>query len=227
MQSTDVTISEQLKGEWRHNAGRERLIILCHGFQSSSENTTIVYMAAALNELGYDTFTFNLSPNTGGFDIEQQVHDIEQITDHFSEYKQLILLGCSFAALTTAIATVRLASVSKLITVNGFFGRGALGGEYRRAYLKFRIAAVALPTYRRIYRYYKRQLQPEKITVPVLTLHTRLDQQVFISQSMWFYGKLGDPKKFVEIAATNHGITDDTDRDEVVTLIDTWLGEGT
>jgi hypothetical protein len=92
-------------------------------------------MTSGLNKNGYNTFTFNFSENTGGIDIEHQVKDVAQIVEHFKEYKEIILLAGSFAALTAAIATIQIPRVKGLITLNGFFGESRLGREHRRNYM--------------------------------------------------------------------------------------------
>lgn len=74
---------ERLTGEWHYAQSRERPIVVCHGFNDSRENPTIVALAKGLNEQGYNTFTFNFLKNTGGFDIKHQVEDIRRMVDYF------------------------------------------------------------------------------------------------------------------------------------------------
>lgn len=215
--------NSKLVGGWCHGSSRKRLIIICHGYQGSDEDPTIVAITSGLNKRGYDTFTFNFTENTGGFDIEHQVGDIKQIVDYFKEYDEIVLLAGSFAALTTAIATIQLSGIRRLITLNGFFGQSALGQEHRKTYRKFRIAAHIIPKYRKIRGYFKRELQPELIEVPVLVIHSKADKYVFIKQSRVFYQRLVCPKHFVELKNANHGLTAPADRQKVIREIDAWL----
>src|SRR5437868_3927137 len=122
----------RLAGEWHFNQSRERLIVICHGFNDSRENPTIVAVTDGLNKYGYSTFTFNFSDNTGGFDVEHQVQDVARVVAHFEQYKEIVLLGGSFAALTAAIATIKAPRVRGLITLNGFFGEDRLGKDHHR-----------------------------------------------------------------------------------------------
>jgi pimeloyl-ACP methyl ester carboxylesterase len=218
--------SNHLTGEWTHGNAYKRLVIFCHGFNSSTANPTIVAIVHGLNKKGHDTFMFNFSENTGGFDIEQQVTDIELVATHFKQYDEIILIGASFAALTTAIATRKIAAIKGLVTLNGFFGQGRLGGKHRKTYLKFRFAAIATPTYRKILRYYRRELRPGDITVPVLVVHSKVDSLVSIEQSRDFYKRLTAPKHFVELESADHGITDPADRQKVIAQIHRWLSHG-
>lgn len=224
MQSETVKLANNtLTGEWHHANSHTQLIIVCHGYQGSSEDPTIVAITDGLNKKRYDTFTFNFSENTGGFDIEHQVGDVIQVVNHFKEYDELVLLAGSFAALTAAIATIQLSSINRLITLNGFFGQGDVGQEHHRTYIKFRIAALIVPKYRKILQYYKSRLRPDMITVPVLVIHSKVDKYVFIKQSQDFYRQIISPKHFVELDNANHGITAQKDRQTVVSQIDKWL----
>jgi uncharacterized protein len=226
MRSKAIELDDgRLVGEWRYDQPRKQLVVICHGFNDSRENPTIVALTRGLNKHGYSTFTFNFSENAGGFDVEHQVKDIAQIADYFQEYRQIILLAGSFAALPAAIATIKLPAIRGLITLNGFFGEDQLGKDHHRNYLKFRIAALVLPKYRRILRYFKRGLRPELITAPVLVVHSKVDAYVLIEQSRNFYAQLTSPRQFVELQTANHGLTSPTDRRTVVAEIAKWLAK--
>lgn len=211
-----------LSGEWHHAKHGKRLVIICHGFRSSSENPTLIAIAAGLNQAGIDTFRLDFSENTGGFDIAHQVQDIEAILIHFQNYEEFVLVGHSLAALTSAIASLSL-PIDRLVTLNGFFGEGDLGDSHRKAYVKFRLAASLLPKYKNIHKYYKKTLQPSRIKIPVLVIHSQADQSVAISQSENFYQQLTTDKHFVRLASANHGLTSSRDRQQVVAEIVNWL----
>jgi esterase/lipase len=78
--------------------------------------------------------------------------------------------------------------------------------------IKFRAAALAISKYRKIFKYFKQELQPELIKVPVLVIHSKADKFVFIEQSRIFYGKLMTFRQFIELQNANHGITAPADR---------------
>jgi pimeloyl-ACP methyl ester carboxylesterase len=218
-----VKINKGLIGNWHHHTARKRLIIICHGYQGSGKSPTIATITNGLNRLGHDTFTFDFSRNIGGFDIEHQVKDIAQIVEYFNSYEEIILLAFSFAALTTAIATIHLSKVKGLTTVNGFFGRRYLRRKHFKSYAKFRIAALIIPKYRRILKYFQRELQPDRIKVPVLVIHSRADTYVYIKQSQIFYGLVTSPKHYVELETANHDVTSSADRQIVISHVHEWV----
>ena len=213
----------QLTIEWHHGTSRKRLIVACHGYWGSSEDPTIVAIATGLNEASHDTVTFNFSKNTGGFDIEHQMQDIAHIVEFFRDYEEIILFATSLGALTAAIATIQITKVKGLITLNGFFGGGQLGQTHRKNYLKFRAAALVIPKYRGILKFYEGRLQPALIETPTLVIHSKADKYVYIVQSRTFYDQLTSPKQFVELRTANHGVTSPKDREKVITVINNWL----
>lgn len=214
----------RITGELTQSKSTKLLFVLCHGYQDSRNNTTIVAVADMLNQNGYTTLTFNFSPNTGGIDIEQQVSDILYIVNHYkNNYAGIVLLAASFAALSASIATIKSPDIKGLITLSGFFGTGELGGRHRRIYLEFRAMALVSPTYRKIYHYFKRELRPARIKSPALVIHSQADTFVSIAQSQRFYAQLTGPKQFIILKHANHGITAPEDRQEVVQAIHDWV----
>ncbi len=226
MQSTKIQLAGgKIKGEWHcvKPGIKRKLIVICHGYQSTQKDTTLVAITKGLNDSGFDTVTFNFSPNVGGFDIEHQVGDVAQVVEFFNDYNEIILFAASFGALTSAIATIHLPRVSRLITLNGFFGEGKLGPRYIKEYRKFRVASFITPTYRRIWRYYRRELRPERIKVPVLVMYSLVDPDVYHIQSKKFFDGLKSQKSVVELQKSNHGVSDETDRNTVIAEIVSWL----
>lgn len=225
MQVRKVRLAKgQITGELSEPKPGKLLFVLCHGYQDSRQNTTIVAIADMLNQKGYATLTFNFSPNTGGVDIEQQVGDILHIVNRYKDlYDGIILLAGSFAALAASIAAAKSSKIKGLVTMSGFFGTGELRGRHRRIYLEFRALALVHPKYRKIYRYFKRELRPELIKVPVLVIHSQADAFVSIAQPQRFYAQLTVPKQFVTLKHANHGISSDDDRREAVEAIQDWI----
>jgi alpha-beta hydrolase superfamily lysophospholipase len=212
-----------LTGELRQPKPSKRLLVICHGYQDSRRNPTIVAIANQLNQLGHATLTFTFSPSKGGTGVEQQVRDILCITEHFHTFKEVILIAISFGALSASIATVKSPSITGLITLNGFFGTNQLENTYRRKLMVFKALAFVHPTYRATARYIKTELQPGRITKPVLVIHAKADQTVFYVQSQEFYANLYGAKQFISLESANHGITNPADRKLTVRAIDAWL----
>jgi alpha-beta hydrolase superfamily lysophospholipase len=224
MQSEIVKLrNEKLIGDWHHSDSAKQLVVICHGYKSSSANSTLVAITKDLNKYDYDTFTFNFSENLSGFDVEHQVKDITLIAEHFKNYDEIILLAYSFGALTAAIATIHIPIVKGLITLNGFFGQNSLGQKHYRNYVKFRAAALMFPKYTKIRKYYKKELRPDLIEVPVLVIHSKGDKTVFVEQSQSFYKKLTHAKQYLELPTADHDLALLEDRKKVISEINDWL----
>jgi putative redox protein len=183
-----------------------------------------VAITKGLNQKGRATFTFDFSKTESGIDVEKQVKDITHIVEHFKAYDEIILVGASFGALSTSIATVSVPRVKGLVTLGGFFGSIRLGREHRTTLLKFRVASLVIPRYKRIWKYFKHGFQPKRIAVPVLVIHSKADKTVYIAQSRHFFAKVEAPKQFVTLATADHNLTARKDTDTVIAEIDTWLG---
>jgi pimeloyl-ACP methyl ester carboxylesterase len=228
MRNTTVQLRDgALVGELTQPKSSRRLIVMCHGYQSSGASPTIVALAEMLNQKGYTTFLFTFSPSKGSTDVEQQVGDLDAIIKYFESFDEVILFGNSFGALSASIAALVNPRVNGLITVSGFFGRRQLGPKYRRSYFMFETLGLLHPNYRRILRYTKRMLRPEQIKVPVLVIHSKADIDVLVAQSEWFFSRLSTTKQLLTLDTANHGISLDADRRTVVKAIDTWLSSAT
>jgi pimeloyl-ACP methyl ester carboxylesterase len=179
---------KRLSGELMKECS-DQLVVVCHGYKSSGSTPTISALTKGLNQRGYSTFAFDF-PKDSEVDVRQQVSDIANILRHFPEYKGFVLLAASYGALSASIAAMKLPKVGGLITVNGFFGTSRLGKQHLRAYIMFRLASLAIPRYRNIWRYYRKELHPESLSVPVLVIHSKIDQVVFFEQSQHFYEKV-------------------------------------
>jgi alpha-beta hydrolase superfamily lysophospholipase len=224
MQSEIIRLANgDLIGEWHHAKAKRQLIVVCHGYQGSGDSLAIVALASGLNKDNRDTFTFNFSKNMGGFDIEHQVKDVAKIIEHFESYEEIVLLGISFAALTASVAAIQMSKVDRLITINGFFGSGRLGKEHRGTFRKFRLASMVTPRYRKIWKYYKEKLQPAKLAIPVLVIHSKVDVVVPIEQSRHFFEQVSSPKEFKTLQTATHGLSSGNDVATVVETITTWL----
>jgi pimeloyl-ACP methyl ester carboxylesterase len=224
MPSQKISIPKRkLKGELRSSKNHSILIILCHGYNSSANNPMLVILAEDLYSSGYSTFSFTFSKGINAVDIKSQVEDILEVIDHFESYKEIVLLGHSFAALSVSIAVNKTSKVVGIITLNGFFGRRKLGKKYKRGYIKFRAAALIVPTQRSILKYFKSELEPSSIKVPVLVIHSEADESVYIDQSNYFYKNLTTIKQFITIKNASHNLNDSKDRKLVSQKIVNWL----
>ncbi len=217
------TKNEVIIGKLLHHDTTKPLIIICHGYSSSMENPSLKSVSESLYKLGHNVFTFNFSQSAQTTSLEEQVVDVEAIIAYFADYKKFVLLGASFGALTSAIASQTSKKVKGLITINGFFGTRHLGETWLKTYLAFRAAATVHPRHKKIWNYMKTMHQPSRIEIPVLVIHSRVDKDVFIKQSEFFYNALVGTKKFYTLEDADHALTTKKAVNEVVGVIDTWL----
>jgi alpha-beta hydrolase superfamily lysophospholipase len=96
-------------------------------------------------------------------------------------------------------------------------------GKPRKNFIGFKLMAAVNPRYKKIDQYYKQELQPEKITVPVLVIHSKADEVVPIKQSKQFFDKLAGPKKFVQLQTADHALVLSRELEDVIREIDGWL----
>lgn len=222
MQTRAVRVGD-IAGELHQPKATKQLIIICHGYKDSQTNPTIVAVTNLLNKKGHATFTFNFSPGSSEIDIQSQVNDILSLTDYFTQFDEFIMLAGSFAAVDAAIAAMYSDRITGVITINGFFGTSALCPELRSVFRKARYASFVHPTYRRIFRYLKRELKPERMTQPVLLIHSKVDEQVFIGQSEWFFARLKTAKQFITFETSDHNVTSPKDREAAAEAVHEWL----
>ncbi len=210
-----------LTGQLCYKQPTERLIIVCHGYQSSSEHPSIVTITQALNNKGYSTFNFNFS-DQGGLNVEQQVSDIILIAKHFNAYREIILMAGSFGALSASIAA-KSPRIKGLITINGFFGSGKLGRKHYPTFIIFKTLSLINPRHKKTWNFFKQEFQPTQITAPALIVHSKVDKIVPIIQSTDFFKKLTGSKQFVQLETADHHLTSDADISNIVTAVDEWL----
>lgn len=158
-----------------------KLIIICNGYDCTKEFASIRLLAEGLSDKGYDVFRFDFS-GTGesqgpkNIFIKQQVDDLNSVVNFFKNYQTITLLGGSLGALSATLVSITNPQVTNLITVNGFFGGHELGQEVRKTYLLYRLASFLKSDYRKDYQFFKNNLLPEKIKIPVWVMYSKTDE---------------------------------------------------
>jgi esterase/lipase len=221
MHQEKVTLQNGLTGELRYKKPAKHLLVICHGYKSSPAHPGIVATTRGLNQKGHTTFTFHFS-GTNPLDLERQVQDIHTIAEYFASYDSITLIGGSFGALSSAMAS-NSPQIRGLVTVNGFFGSNKLGGQLYSTFATFQLLRRIHPKYRKIWHFFQSAFQPAQILVPTLVIHSIVDEAVLINQSKDFYTQLAGPKQFAELESANHDLTLPGNTDEVVAIIDGWL----
>lgn len=213
----------EITGELKRKKATKQLLIICNGLRSSADHPATKAITQRLYEHGHAVFTFKFS-DTHGMDLECQVENILHIIDYFAaDYEEYVLIGGSFGALSIAIAANRTPRIKGLITVNGFFGSGRVGGQLLPKYLVFRALATTSAKHRKFWHFYKRQFQPHALTRPVLVIHSAADKHVSIKQSRDFFAQLAGPKEFRTLRTSDHNLMPLTEVGAIVQTINEWL----
>ena len=211
----------EIIGELRQKHPTKRLLIICNGLRASVDHPTTKAISEGLYEKGHAVVTFNFS-DTRGTNIQQQVTDILQLIQHFKSYESVVLLGASFGALSSSIAAIQSSKVKGLVTVNGFFGLPHLGLFRLLQYLIFKIQ-MHVGRGKKIWQFFTNEFQVQKITCPVLVIHSKADKDVFIRQSAYFYAQLLAPKEFYTLKTSDHNLQPGNEINATVEAINTWL----
>lgn len=214
--------SRHVRGELKAGRSKKRLVVICHGYQSSSAHPALVAITEGLNQRGHATFTFDFSKGSE-LDLEQQANDIVWIAEHFREYQEIVLCAGSFGALSAVIATLRSPRIGGLVTINGFFGSSQLGARIRRTFRIFRLLTLFSPRHSKMWRFYKQSFRPAKIVVPTLVVHAKHDEVVLFGQSRHFFDTLTAPKTFEVLMDADHNLSAPADVATVITVVDAWL----
>ena len=217
------TKNETITGALRAHNTSKPLIVICHGYGSSMDQSSLKQINSSLFHLGHNTFVFNFSKSAQRTALENQVSDIETIVTYFISYKRIILLAGSFGALTAAIAAPKNKKIKGLITINGFFGKRHLGKKFLRIYLLFRLSAIFNSRNKLLLQFMHKEFRPENIKIPVLVIHSLADKDVSIKQSQLFYDNLTGPKKFHKMKNADHELLLKNSVTEVVKAIDEWI----
>lgn len=221
MQVTIKTAASEITGELNKHSSKY-LIVICHGFKASGKAEPIPSLAKRLNRKGYATFTFDF-PKDSETDVRRQVDDLAAILKHFDSYQGFVMFGHSLGAISASIAAIKLPKVTGVITINGFFGTGKIGKQYRRDFVSFRIASCFIPSYRRVWKFFKNELVPARLTVPALVIHAQADIVVPIAHSRRHFAEITAPKELRVLNEADHGLTLGKHVDETVEAIDAWL----
>jgi alpha-beta hydrolase superfamily lysophospholipase len=207
---------------YQENPAHTTLVVVCHGYKSSSAHPALSTITKGLSDEGYATFTFNFSGRKP-LDIASQIADIDSIVAHFSgEYPNIVLLAGSFGALSASIAAQSL-HVKGLVTLNGFFGSARLGYRYLPTFLAFRLLAILSPWHKKIWNVFKHEFKPNRIIAPVLVIHSKVDEMVSVTQSKVFFQKVTSHKQFIELDDADHNLSSIEATKRIIAETDTWL----
>jgi len=214
---------EKIEGILKEKGPSESLMLVGHGLNSSQDHPATISITDKLYDMGHSTFFFNFSNNARGFNLNEQVIDIKDITNYFRNYKEIIVLAPSFGALNSAISALKIPKIKGLITVNGFFGSEQLGKKLLKKYLFFRLMVFLKKEYRNNWKYFKDNYKPEDLICNTLIIHCVNDEEVSYVQSKEFFKKAGGKKELYLVGKGDHHLTKDAYRQEIAEKINQWI----
>ncbi|KAK6944808.1 Serine aminopeptidase, S33, partial [Dillenia turbinata] len=110
-----------------HDTGSKELVILCHGFRSTKETSTIVNVAVALENEGISAFRFDFAGNgesEGSFEYGhyfREADDLHAVIQHFVGRNRVIsaILGHSKGGNVVLLYASKYKDVSAVVNVSG------------------------------------------------------------------------------------------------------------
>ncbi|XP_047308662.1 uncharacterized protein LOC124912142 [Impatiens glandulifera] len=110
-----------------HETGSKELVILCHGFRSTKETTTISNLAVALAEEGISSFRFDFSGNgesEGTFQYghyHREVEDLRSVVQFFNggNLKASTILGHSKGGNVVLLYASKYHEINTVINISG------------------------------------------------------------------------------------------------------------
>ncbi|KAF8081623.1 hypothetical protein N665_0874s0017 [Sinapis alba] len=126
-----------------HETGSRDVVVLCHGFRSSKNDTIMKSVAAAIEKEGISAFRFDFSGNgesEGSFyfgNYSHEADDLRSVIQHFSDMNRVvpIILGHSKGGDVVLLYASKYHDISNVINLSGRYdlkkGIGErLGGDF-------------------------------------------------------------------------------------------------
>lgn len=110
-----------------HETGSGEIVILCHGFRSSKETTSIANIAVALENAGISSFRFDFAGNgesEGSFHYghyRREADDLHAVVQHFSGENRLprVILGHSKGGDVVLLYASKYPDIRTVVNVSG------------------------------------------------------------------------------------------------------------
>jgi pimeloyl-ACP methyl ester carboxylesterase len=185
---------------------RKTLVVIAHGFLSDKNHPGIVKVATWLKHQGFSVCRFDFtgcgeSEGRWSLSVKQQMEDIVAVVDHFADYGEIVLMANSYSALPATIAAYTQPKITKLVTINGFYGGVPKAFWLKCLYLGAKLGARYWRFLEGEYLFIEQRFKPEKIRVPVLVVCSEYDEIVDNGQAEAFYQALKTKKKLVRVDA--------------------------
>ncbi|KAK9947985.1 hypothetical protein M0R45_003577 [Rubus argutus] len=110
-----------------HETGSGEIVILCHGFRSSKETTSIANIAVALENAGISSFRFDFAGNgesEGSFQYghyRREADDLHAVVQHFSGENRLprVILGHSKGGDVVLLYASKYPDIRTVVNISG------------------------------------------------------------------------------------------------------------
>ena len=226
--------NEKLVGHL-YKGSSQTIIIVCHGIESTNNPVDpkfhkIVpdYFSRLSSQTDASIFSFDFSgfgESEGNFtySLKQRDLETEAVINYFvHDYKNIILYGFSWGAISTSIAAIKHKKVSGLITVNGFFTYKPTEIYLSNIFIFYFYALTHKNSWSELFFLWK-NLQVAAIKVPTLVIYSDKDNYVHPKQSRNFYSELITKKKIVALKSNDHAMA--KEYLQLPPTIATWFNE--
>ncbi|XP_050218215.1 uncharacterized protein LOC126668986 [Mercurialis annua] len=230
-----------------HNTGSEKLVIVCHGFQSSKDRIPMVNLAAALEKEGISAFRFDFAGNgesEGLFqygNYHRECDDLRSVVEHFRLQSHVIraIIGHSKGGNAVLLYASKYNDVHTIVNIAARFDlkRGMerrLGKDFlqtikQNGYIDVKNRKGILE-----YRVTRESLMDRLTTDPhaacllihpecrVLTVHGTMDKMVSVEDAYQFAKFIPNHKLHI-IEGADHEFT--SHQDELVSIVLDFLRE--
>ncbi|KAJ4749844.1 Alpha/beta-Hydrolases superfamily protein [Rhynchospora pubera] len=213
-----------------HNTGSKKVVIICHGFNSTKDDNTMVNLAAALAKEGISAFRFDFSGNgesEGVFEYghyRREADDLHSVVLYFSQrnYNVIAVAGHSKGGNVVLLYASMYDDVKMILNLSGRFDlrtgvKERLGVEFMQIIEKD--GYIDVKDRKGTYRVTKHGLmdrlntdmtqEVKKINddCRILTIHGSKDRIVPV-QDAYEFAKLIPNHKLHIIKGANHGYTE-------------------
>ncbi|XP_039127858.1 arylesterase-like [Dioscorea cayenensis subsp. rotundata] len=214
-----------------HRTSSEKLVILCHGFQSSKEDKSLLTLADALTKEGFSAFRFDFAGNgesDGVFqygNYRKEADDLRAVIIHLAKQKYNIcaILGHSKGGNAVLLYASIYGGIDTVINISGRFAlergiSGRLGKDFKQRIKKDGFIDVKDKRGKVEYRVMEESLMDRLTTdmraacisinkeCRVLTVHGSADEIVPVEDAKEF-AKLIANHKLCIIEGANHNYT--------------------
>ncbi|XP_052199045.1 uncharacterized protein LOC127806083 isoform X2 [Diospyros lotus] len=231
-----------------HETGSKEIVILCHGFRSTKEDTTMVNLTSALEKEGITAFRFDFSGNgdsEGSFQYGhylREAEDLRAVVEHFNGASRVTsaILGHSKGGNVVLLYASKYHDITTVVNVSGRYNlkRGIeerMGKDFFERVTKDGYFDVKSKTGEVVYRVTEESLMDRLNTnmheaclqidknCRVLTVHGSADEIIPVEDALAFAEIIPNHKLHI-VDGANHCYT--SHQDELSSIVLPFIKEG-